>query len=334
MRMGLRQWSALLAAFIILFGAVPSIAAAKEDVSFRLLVKEQDVGFQITVRAHNLDDMYGYDLVVEADRRKLKLTNSKSAITGFSVGPLEEENGGIRFANTKIGKSSGVNGNSDLAAFTFERVANGAASIRLTEVNLVDSELNMVTYEPNLRVLITPSGKIISFHDIAGHWAESVIMEAVEQGIVNGYEDGSFRPERQVTRAEFSVMLVRALNLELPSEAQTSFADNGSIPDWARAYIAAAVEAKVIQGYEDNTFRADRPINREEMSAIMTRAFGIETAQDGAPDFSDADQISDWALPYVAAAAKAKLMNGRGNNVFAPKELATRAEAVAVLMRR
>lgn len=331
--MGLRQWGALLAAFILLFGAVPSIAGAKDDISFRLVVEQQDAQFKVTVRAQNLNDMYGYDLVVEPDGKKLKLTNSKSAITGFSVGPLEEEKG-IRFANTKIGSSLGVNGDSDLATFTFERIANGAAAIRLTEVNLVDSELNMVTYEPNIRVLITASGKVIGFHDIAGHWAESVIMTAVEEGIVNGYEDSSFRPERQVTRAEFSVMLVRALNLDVPSEAETTFADNDSIPSWAKAYISAAVEAKLIQGYENNTFRADRPINREEMSAIMTRAFGIEAVQDGVPEFSDLKQISDWAVPYVAAAAEAKLMNGRGNNQFAPKELATRAEAVAVLMRR
>ncbi|MFD2881981.1 S-layer homology domain-containing protein [Paenibacillus rhizoplanae] len=86
-----------------------------------------------------------------------------------------------------------------------------------------------------------------SFTDIAGHWAEASIREAVKQGIITGYPNGSFQPNRNVTRAEFTVMLAKALKLQ-NTEAALSFKDSDRIGPWAKAAVAQAVALGIIQG--------------------------------------------------------------------------------------
>lgn len=100
--------------------------------------------------------------------------------------------------------------------------------------------------------------------DISGHWAEAFIDEAWGKGLIQGYPDGTFKPNQPVTRAEFTVMLTNALNLE--GEGVTlAFADRDQIGGWAERAIALAVEAGIVSGYEDGTFRPDLPMTRAEM---------------------------------------------------------------------
>ena len=88
------------------------------------------------------------------------------------------------------------------------------------------------------------------FPDISGHWARNYIEELVKMNVLNGYEDGSFLPERTITRAEFAKMIVTALDLPSTSDA-LDFSDQDKIPTWARGYIAAAVGNEIIFGYDD-----------------------------------------------------------------------------------
>ncbi|TBL73279.1 NEAT domain-containing protein [Paenibacillus thalictri] len=167
--------------------------------------------------------------------------------------------------------------------------------------------------------------------DIAGHWGKAAVERAVALGIVNGYEDGSFRPDGTVTRGEFAVMLSRALKLA-PSASNVAFADADRIPDWAKPYVAQTVESGIIAGYDDRTFRAEREISRAEIAVMIARALKLApSASDVA--FADADRIPDWAQAQVAAAVKAGIIQGRDSNVFAPDAHATRAESVTLIMR-
>ncbi|MBU5444757.1 S-layer homology domain-containing protein [Paenibacillus sp. MSJ-34] len=167
--------------------------------------------------------------------------------------------------------------------------------------------------------------------DIAGHWAAEAIRKAAELGIVTGYEDGTFRPNHHVTRGEFTAMLGRALKWR-GDHAVVAFADKERIPAWAQAFVAEAVGAGVVKGYEDNTFRPDKTINRTELAVMIARAAGLATDPKAELSFADADRIPAWARPYIAAAVDAGLVKGRGNNLFVPNDNASRAEAVTLIL--
>ncbi|MFF2889514.1 S-layer homology domain-containing protein [Paenibacillus sp. NPDC057967] len=168
--------------------------------------------------------------------------------------------------------------------------------------------------------------------DIANHWASSSIERALKSGIVNGYGDGTFRPDHGASRAEFVAMLVRAL--ELPAaQAGTAFADQERIPAWSQQAIAQAVEAGLIGGYDDGTFRPSGQVKRSELAVMIARAAALKIDPAAKLSFSDAGEVPQWAIPYVAAVYEAGLMQGKGNNRFDPSAGMTRAEAVTVLLK-
>ncbi|WP_072338138.1 MULTISPECIES: NEAT domain-containing protein [unclassified Paenibacillus] len=170
-----------------------------------------------------------------------------------------------------------------------------------------------------------------SFADVENHWAKAVVERAVGLGLANGYEDGTFRPDDVVTRAEFAALLSRTLKLEESAE-ELSFADTADIPDWVKPYLSAVAKAGLIGGYEDGTFRPGRRISRAELGVIVSRALELELDAMAGPSFADTDSIPAWALREVAAAHERGIINGRDNNLFAPNESATRAEAVTLML--
>lgn len=175
-----------------------------------------------------------------------------------------------------------------------------------------------------------PAPQPIAFTDVPnGHWGAAAIKEAVELGIVNGYTDGTFRPDGRVTRAEFTVMLCRAMKLD-GKDGGASFIDQ--IPAWARDCVSQAAEAGIINGYEDGTFRPAVRIKRAEMTVMMLRALGIEADSGIELPFTDAGQIPAWARPSIAAAFEAGLVQGKGNGLFKPLDSASRAEAVTIIL--
>jgi hypothetical protein len=187
------------------------------------------------------------------------------------------------------------------------------------------------TATPTAKPTQTPKPEV-SFDDVDDHWAAVSIGEAVEAGIVNGYEDGTFRPDDQATRAEFVTMVGRALELDDASGDALDFKDAAQVPAWAQAFFVRLIEDQVITGYEDGTLRPANPLSRTEMTVILVRALGIEIDPDATTSFADANDIQPWARPYIAAAAEAGLVEGVGGNRFAPETKATRAEVVTLLL--
>ncbi|WP_165452222.1 NEAT domain-containing protein [Paenibacillus thalictri] len=179
----------------------------------------------------------------------------------------------------------------------------------------------------------TPNGQPASssFADTQNHWAKTGIERAVALGLVNGYEDGRFRPDAAINRAEFTALLNRVLKLE-QSSAPLSFSDADRIPDWVKPLLAPVVQAGIINGYEDGTFRADYKITRAELAVTIVRALKLDVSADAQVSFSDADSIPQWAKAEIAAAHKQGLISGRDNNLFAPNDSATRAEAITLIL--
>ncbi len=174
--------------------------------------------------------------------------------------------------------------------------------------------------------------KLPVFADITKHWAEASIVKAVAAGFVNGYEDGTFKPNAEVTRAEFAVMLSKAFGLQ-GSGAESAFTDGAQIGSWAKKGIAQAVEAGIIKGYADGSFRPKAQISRSEMVAMVVRAKKLETSNTAATAFTDDKRIPSWAQGAVNAAVQLNLISGRGNNKFVPDGTASRVEAVTLLLR-
>ncbi|MGE6668188.1 S-layer homology domain-containing protein [Paenibacillus xylanexedens] len=176
-----------------------------------------------------------------------------------------------------------------------------------------------------------PTTPVVDLKDIGNHWAAVAIEQAISRGIVNGYQDGNFRPNAPATRAEFIVMLGRAFELPASNKALT-FKDAAGIPAWAQSFIAQAVDQGIISGYTDDTFRSSGKVSRVEMTVMLVRALGLPVQSNPALSFVDADKVPAWAVPYIAAAYDAGLVKGTGKNMFNPLAEATRAEVVTLLL--
>ncbi|UQZ34370.1 hypothetical protein C2I18_13085 [Paenibacillus sp. PK3_47] len=182
------------------------------------------------------------------------------------------------------------------------------------------------------RTAAEPAGTVPVLTDLSGHWAEQSVSDALSDGIISGYPDGSFRPDQPVTRAEFAVLLMKALHLEAGS-AELAFTDRSLIGAWAQGAISAAVESKVIKGYSDGSFKPASVLSRAEMAVMIARALGQEPASHKAADFEDHSSIPEWAAGSVQLLGRLGIVNGRGGNLFQPQAPATRAEVVVTLQR-
>ncbi|MFC5447546.1 S-layer homology domain-containing protein [Paenibacillus aestuarii] len=171
-----------------------------------------------------------------------------------------------------------------------------------------------------------------SFTDVASsYWAAGVIKELAAKQIVNGMDATTFAPERNVTRAEFTTLLVRAL--KLTATEKTAFTDVLS-SDWYADAIAIAVKVGIANGKSDSIFDPNAQITREEMVTMMMRAYttvhGAQPAASGT-SFKDEADISTWAAAFVKQAAAKQLIQGRAAGVFDPQGITTRAEAAQVI---
>ncbi|MGF7184781.1 hypothetical protein GGQ84_000866 [Desulfitispora alkaliphila] len=166
--------------------------------------------------------------------------------------------------------------------------------------------------------------------DIEGHWAKDEILQWTEQGKIEGYPDGTFRPNNSITRAEFIAIINRALNYEEVEEISYSDVPAGA---WYASEIAKAAAAGYIAGYSDGTMRPNKSISRQEVSTIITRIDNLAGNSTEADKFIDAGDIAGWSKESVGAVAKAGFMTGYKDGTFRPLNDITRAEAVVTLNR-
>ncbi|MGG1657972.1 PQQ-binding-like beta-propeller repeat protein [Brevibacillus sp. NRS-1366] len=171
-----------------------------------------------------------------------------------------------------------------------------------------------------------------SLSDIDRHWAKNAIIQAVSKEIVKGYPDGTFKPDRTVTRAEFAVLLMNALK-PTGKGAALAFADKDAIGSWAVGQIAQCVELGIINGYSDGTFRPNKTITHAEMIVMVVRAANLPIADDIATaGYLDDASIPPFARSQVAAAKLYGITSYIADNRFGPSEPSTRAKAVTAIM--
>lgn len=286
---------------------------------------------EVIVAGQHIEDVYGYELRLSYEPDRVRFLEASIPWEGFSVPPIVED-GTIVLAHTKVGNVKGESGDVQFAKLQFEAIQQGEVSIGLTQVKLVDSQVDSMTKEPNLSqaMVIAPM-----FSDIAGHWAEEYIVRAAKMGWIMGYPDGRFGPQDEVTRAQFTTMLSRALSLADQADAAIDFSDADQIPGFARSHVSRAASAGIVKGFTDQTFRPQRLITRSEITVMIMRAaqFDEEDYRGRILPYRDADQVADWAYPAVVSATELGIVRGVGGQRFAPHGITTRAEAVTMIIR-
>lgn len=145
-----------------------------------------------------------------------------------------------------------------------------------------------------------------------------------------GYTDGTFGPERNMTRAEVTTMFARLLTEQI--EADKTYSNTFSdVPKgyWAANYIGYMQQFGVITGYSDGSFRPDAPVTRAEFAAIASR---FEKLTEGSKSFTDVPDTY-WAARYINFAATRGWVTGYSDGTFKPENTITRAEVAAVTCR-
>lgn len=165
-------------------------------------------------------------------------------------------------------------------------------------------------------------------------WGYQAIMDLTQRGIINGYTDNTFRPNANVTRAEFAALLVRTMDLKATGNTQT-FAD---VPPSSWYYESVEASKNFLTGYKNSSgalyFYGDRNAVREDMAVALVKALNLPaTPNDNALQrlYSDYSSISPALRGYVYAAYQNKLMQG-GDGKFEPQANLTRAQAAQLLM--
>lgn len=172
-------------------------------------------------------------------------------------------------------------------------------------------------------VVVAPASE---FKDLDSHlWAKEAIEYLKNANIVNGRSDTIFAPADNVTRAEFTKIIVLALS-KYNAAAKVDF-DDVATDSWEYLYIASAKEAKLINGISESCFGSSLPITREDMAVIIARAFNYQGEEALSTLYSDDALISDYAKGAVSYVNNKGIMTGMGDGSFSPKTNVTRAEA-------
>ena len=177
------------------------------------------------------------------------------------------------------------------------------------------------------------------FKDTDDHWAKDIISYMNKEGIVNGStENGEilYKPQNNVTRAEFAIMVSNYLGLDTKNYEDISlevFVDEKDIPTWAKSYVKAVYSEKIINGkdnYGKLCFEPNSNISREEAITILSRMLPKQIEETEVL-FDDKELISDWAYNSFERLISSGFVNGYEDNTIRPKNNVTRAEAVTLL---
>lgn len=173
----------------------------------------------------------------------------------------------------------------------------------------------------------------LKFTDVSG-WAEEYIYYLANRGIVNGKTKTTFAPNDNITRAEFAAILARMSSADMTKYTTSSFSDVKD-SDWYCPAAAWANANKVAQGY-DGKFSPNNQISRQDMAVMITN-YAENVAKYTMPKthtavtFADDGKIAGYAKNAVSSLQQAGIISGQGDNMFAPIDHATRAEAAKMI---
>jgi hypothetical protein len=218
------------------------------------------------------------------------------------------------------------------------------------ELAIVDENGSPVPckYNPITRMVdarIAGSGKYylklsaVYFTDIGDKSAEMqrAIRTLTSLGLMDGADERTFLPDREITRAEFLSVVLRVMNL-IDEDAKSSFPDVLR-NDWFYAVAASAEKERLISGYDDGTFRGNTPIQKIQMVTVAANSlqrmmlYTAADADDVLRAYEDGEKIPNWARQGVALATRADIVPKRADGNFDGGGVMTRGDAAVMLYR-
>ncbi len=175
-----------------------------------------------------------------------------------------------------------------------------------------------------------------SFPDVSsGYWASCDITKLAMNDVVVGYPDNMFKPNRNISRAEFATILVKGFNKETCASTTNAFRDVPS-GHWANSMIGQAVHENLMKGYPNGLFKPSNPVTRAEVLCAISKALPCEVdsckAQEILSKYCDGKTVPNWAqIPIAKALSQGVLDNTPSPNVIAPFRDATRADVASMM---
>jgi uncharacterized repeat protein (TIGR02543 family) len=258
--------------------------------------------------------------MVTGEKGAVQMTLAHDGEFGFTMtltAPLGTENKGL-WANL-------YHYNEADRKMTFETAAkvsaDGSVSLPFTHASAYAIVLDEKSHE-------------LPFTDtVKGAWYQEAVEYVYRKGIMNGVSATAFKPGATLSRAMVAQILYN-LEGQPAAEGESTFTDVRG--HWASSHIAWAQERGVLNGYEDNTFRPDRAVSREELAQMLYNYAKYKeydlTAAGDLTVFPDGDDVSDWAEVAMEWANGMGLINGFEDGALLPGGTATRAQAAVMLM--
>ena len=205
------------------------------------------------------------------------------------------------------------------------------------KIGIDHNDLNNLKYNREYKTELLMEGAV-SFIDVKeSDWAYPYVKQSTEKRIIDGYADGTFKPNGQVTRSEFAKIMTLSFQIPLVHSATQTFVDVDK-NSWDHIYVETA--KPYLTGYYDGNsyyFRGSSPAVREDMVVALVKAAGLENQNvdlnELAETFSDHALISTNLRKFVLIAYKNQLIDGYPDGTFGPGNTITRAETVALLTK-
>lgn len=175
---------------------------------------------------------------------------------------------------------------------------------------------------------ILVSSTAFAYTDTEGHWAEKEITNLSLNGIISGYSDNSFKPNKNMTRAELVTVINRLLGNNIQN---TKYVPDINAKDWFYTEIRKGIQSGVIQGNAEGYVRPNDMVTREEAIVMLQRALVPVTSNVIACDYIDSNKISEWSRQSVNTFLKEGYIAGYTDNTIRPQNYITRAEVVKII---
>ncbi|WP_338553123.1 S-layer homology domain-containing protein [Paenibacillus sp. KS-LC4] len=305
--------------------------AAPAQGAVQLMLPEAPEGFTVKIKSSN-SAVVGTDgtitppeqaTTVQLELEVTRLSDQSSAVIVRSViVPAKASSGGGTDTGTNPGTNPGSGSGSNSGSGSGSGSSNGSNSGTTPGTGTEPGTNPGTGTNPP------------AFPDVSNHWAGAAIGKLTAQGIMKGYPDGTFQPDKKMKRAEFMTIIFRLLKLD--TAAGSSKFSDVSEGAWYAGSVNALVNEGIVSGFADGSFKPNQEITREEAFVILYRAIKGQLAAgtaSGEGSFKDSESISAWAAEAVQALAEHGLISGYKDGSIKPEQSINRAEIATIVAK-
>jgi hypothetical protein len=323
--------------------------AGKKNANAVVQIKTEEASYYLPTSQVNVAELAS-KLGVSADKVKINISvnvvtgtevkNGVSNVIEFKVEAVTDgktETITITTFSTYVERSITGNINFNSNKSVGVKIEDGKLVPVPTLFDAKDATFKSLT---NSKYTIVENNFTFSDVDNKKNWAENYIETLANKLIINGKPDGKYAPAEEMTRAQFTVLLVRALGL--PAEKYEQKFSDVKENDWfnLNGELAAATKYGIIQGKPDGRFAPNETITRTQAAVMLHRAMQLEFVKFDSKeldktkkvtDFKDVAKIADWAKPSIEAIYQAGIMGDKPDSTFDPNGKTRRDQMAKML---